>query len=55
MSPLDVELWGTLLSSVLKTAGAQDVAGGHEVLKRVANEMTGKLYVFKIITELLHD
>jgi hypothetical protein len=46
MSLQDVELWDTLLSSILKTAGKHDVTG-LEVLKKLANEMTGKLCVLE--------
>lgn len=52
MSPRDIELWDTLLSSVLGSAGTQD-ATGPEILKRVANEMTGKLYVLEIASDVL--
>lgn len=51
MTPLDVALWDTLLSSVLKAAGTQGVTG-LEVLNRVANEMMGKLYVLEITTTM---
>ena len=40
----DVELWDTLLSSILKSAGSQDITG-IEVLTRVAKEMVGAPYV----------
>lgn len=51
MSLRDVEIWDTLLSSILKSSRTQDVTRS-EILKRVTNEMNGELYVLKIITEL---
>jgi len=50
MSSRDVELWDTLLSSILKSARTQDVMRS-EILKRITNEMTGELYVLKVTTE----
>ena len=44
MTSRDVELWDTLFSSILKSAGTQDVARS-EILKRVANEIKAELYV----------
>ena len=44
ISPRDVEIWDVLLSSVLKSTGSQGTTR-LEVLRRVANEMTGTLYV----------
>lgn len=54
MTPQDIELWDVLLSSVLKTAGIQDLTR-LEVLKKVANEIKQKLYVPKLITGLLRS
>jgi len=53
MSSRDVELWDTLLSSVLKSAETQD-ATRLEILKRVASEIASTLYVLKI-AELCRD
>ena len=44
ISPRDVEIWDTLLSSVLRSAGPQGTIR-LEVLRRVAKEMTSTLYV----------
>lgn len=54
MSSRDVELWDTLLSSIIKTAGTQDVTG-QEVLERVASEMAEKLYVPETVTRLFRN
>ncbi|KAF9648014.1 hypothetical protein BDM02DRAFT_2449398 [Thelephora ganbajun] len=53
MSSRDVELWDTLLSSILKSAGTQDVTR-LEILKRVANEMMGRLTASVIDGGLIH-
>jgi len=44
ISPRDVGMWDALLSSILKSAGPQG-APRVEVLRRVAGEMAGTLYV----------
>ena len=44
ISSRDVELWDTLLSSILKSAGSQDITR-IEVLTRIAKEMAGAPYV----------
>lgn len=54
MSSLDVELWNTLLSSVFIPAETQGVTR-LEILKRVANDMAGELYVFIATTELRYS
>ena len=51
MSSQDVELWDTLLSYILESAGIQDVPR-LEVIKRVANEMTNDPCVLKTTIEL---
>ena len=51
MSPRDVELWDTLLSSIFKSAGIQYVTR-LEIIKRVASEMMDELYVLETTAEL---
>jgi len=51
MSSRDVESWDTLLSSIFKSAGTQDITR-LEILKRIAGEMTDELYVLETAIEL---
>jgi hypothetical protein len=53
MSSCDVELWNTLVTSILKSAGAKGVTR-LEVLKRVSDEISGELWVHEIITKFFH-